>query len=187
MSATRDQLARQGRAAVLAFCQANGMPPPTFAGEVPAYVGSCGLYSRGRLYVTVPACARLGYGGPAWSWPGYMVDRTPFGVYCHELGHYVDDLCSRKGTDFAQAMRKASGEAKLTNYCPNTAEWLAEMMRLFITDPDLLQAVRPRTYESLVGAGLLPSELRPWQDVLAGAPARTLAMAARRAAEAAAV
>ena len=35
----------------------------------------------------------------------------------------------------------------LTSYCPNNAEWFAEMFRLSITNSQLLQQLRPRTYK----------------------------------------
>jgi hypothetical protein len=179
---TRDGMTEAGREMVLRFCRLNGIPAPKLptgsvvANAVRSAGGSCGLYHRGTIYVDPPACARLGYGGPAWSWPGYIIDRTPYGVHAHELGHYVADQLRLSET----TLRRKSGEMKLTNYCPNAAEWLAEMFRLFVTNPSLLRGVRPATYSLFVGEGLKPVEKRNWRLVLASAPTRTLAMAERR-------
>lgn len=54
------------------------------------------------------------------------------------------------------------------------------MLRLFVTNPSLLKAVRPRTYDLICAAGLCVSERRHWHEVLSDAPARTREMAERR-------
>lgn len=179
---TRDEMAARGAALVALFCRANKLPAPRLHGMVPVR-GACGLYrARGHhIHVDTARCARLGWGGPAWSWPGYIIDRTPYGVHAHEMGHHIDHVMG----GVALVARLAAGEDRLTNYCPNNGEWFAEMCRLFATNPALLAAVRPATYNHLTGRlGLKPVEQRPWPVVLAGAPARTLAMAARRISEA---
>jgi hypothetical protein len=185
---TRDELAVRGRSLVGRFCKVNGLPVPDLSSTLPrGYPDACGLYDwvkgpRGTIHVQVDRCASCGYGGPAWSWPGYIIDRTPYGVHVHELGHHVD----RHFWHAAHRLRKQSGEAPLTGYCPNSAEWFAEMFRLFATNPGLLALVRPVTYQALQDLGLVPVETRHWTAVLEGAPARTLAMAHRRVSEAAA-
>lgn len=174
---TKLDLAEAGREAVLAFCDINGLLRPTLGGEVPGR-RSCGLYDprTNTIYVTPSHCAALGRGGSCWSWPGHMVDRTPYGVYCHELGHHVDHR-------LRLLPKIKSREPALTGYCPNRAEWFAEMFRLFVTNPDLLCRVRPLVYDELANTiGLTPPVCQGWQTVLAGAPARTLALLARRVA-----
>lgn len=123
----------------------------------------------------------------AWSFPGYVIDRTPYGVLQHEQGHAVDFLCGTGGgayfSDFSQTVRKLAGEERLTNYCPNDAEWFAEMFRLFVTNSDLLRRVRPRTF------GLLRTYFRPvidhdWRVVLRDAPDRTIEQALKKIAAA---
>lgn len=180
---TRDVMAEAGRDVVGVFCRANDMTPPRLGGTVPQgrlqlYGGTCGLYDGSRgggtVYVNPADCARLGYGGPAWSWPGYIADRTPFGVYAHELGHHVDRLLGYP----SGRLRQASGEPPITSYAPNPSEWFAEMFRLFVTNPDLLWLVRPATYRIMVtDYHLVPVEEGGWREVLAEAPARTLARA----------
>jgi hypothetical protein len=76
-------------------------------------------------------------------------------------------------------LRGQSGEAAITSYCPNDAEWFAEMFRVFVTNPDLLRLVRPRTHRELA------SQFKPvfddtWRDRLREAPARTIAAVERK-------
>lgn len=184
---TRALLAEAGQALVQAMCQANDLAVPPMPGKPHHYMNkwqACGLYLGGKIYVNPAKCASLGMGGPAWSWPGYIIDRTPYGVHAHELGHHLDHVLTVKlGTYFARLVRDESREDRLTTYCPNTGEWLAEMLRLYTTNPDLLRLVRPRTYAVLADY-LLPCGKRTWQQVLHDAPDRTRAMATRRIAEA---
>lgn len=189
-------LADAGRKLVFKFCQVNGLKQPlliepTNGDEDPLlrgyyHVNSCAFYrertsytKEPAIYVMVDKCARPGYAAQAWSWPGYVIDRTPYGVYAHELGHHIDAMLTKKPDWFCQRIMRASGEPKLTNYCPNPAEWFAEMCRLFITNPDLLCRVRPKTYLLLI-QHLQPVEWRPWETVLKGAPERTVAQAAKK-------
>jgi hypothetical protein len=175
-------MAVRGQDLVIRFCQVNGIKPPSINCQVPHARNrwqACGLYHNGNIYVDATRCANLGHGGPAWSWPGYIIDRTPYGVHAHELGHYVAECCNIWERD----IRRSSGEAPLTGYCPNSGEWFAEMFRLFATNPSLLRAIRPATHAQLILLGLRPCETRAWRRVLQGAPARTLAMAERRVAQ----
>ncbi len=92
--------------------------------------------------------------GRNWSWPGNAVDRTPFGVVCHELFHHVDWLTgSCKGSYFSEwceEVKAAAGEPGLTTYADeNPAEYLAESGRLFVTNPALLEQLRPKTFAAI--------------------------------------
>lgn len=115
-----------------------------------------------------------------WSWPGSTTDRTPYGVVCHELGHHCDWLAGeRKGeyfSDYCEAVMAASGEPPLTTYAAtNPAEWLAEAMRLFITNHDLLRAVRPRTHAELLKRWKPVNPDMGWLPALgSNAPARVV-------------
>lgn len=184
MALSRDEMAAAGRLRVQELCHLNGWPRPVVYDYLPKGTGgTCGFYNgRGAIYVQPRLCAKPGYGGPAWSWPGYMVDRTPYGVYPHELGHHVDQLLRQPGGGrFCKLVRGITGESPISGYCPNSEEWFAEMFRLFATNPDLLSRVRPHTYRLLTAKfGFKPVETRGWRAVLKGAPARTLEMAARR-------
>lgn len=167
------------------FCRANHLrPPPVIESDLPGRLGTCAFYRPDRIVITVAKCAAVGLAGASWSFPGYVIDRTPYGVLQHEQGHAVDVLCGGGRayySGFSAAVRKMSGEAKLTNYCPNDAEWFAEMFRLFVTNSDLLRVVRPRTYGILRGY-FRPVVDRPWRVILEGAPDRVFDQVIRKAA-----
>jgi hypothetical protein len=107
-----------------------------------------------------------------WSWPGSTTDRTPYGVIAHELGHHVDwTLSGQKGTyfgDYSIAMRAEARERPISSYCPNDAEWFAEMFRVYCTNAELLRQLRPKTYK-LLRADLVPvSHGRDWRKAMGG-------------------
>lgn len=171
-----------------AFCETNSLKLPSLEVVTPAswrFSSTCAYYRPETVTICVERCAHIGHGGQAWSYPGYVIDRTPYGVVQHELGHHVDYVRSETkgayGGDFSVKMRQAADEPKLTNYCPNDWEWFAEMFRLFVTNSDLLRAVRPRTYALLRDTGLEPVVTEPWREILKAAPERTIEMAARKA------
>lgn len=178
-----------GQSLMAEFCEANRLMGPLIDVVRPQdwrFSSTCAYYRQDQITICVERCAHIGRVGRAWSFPGYVIDRTPHGVVQHELGHHVDftrsELRGAYGGDFSSRMRQATGEPKLTNYCPNDWEWFAEMFRLFVTNSDLLRAVRPRTYQAIRTAGYRPVIDRPWREVLAAAPQRTIEMAARKAA-----
>lgn len=172
-----------GRERIALWCKLNSIDPPSIQHDpIAARLGTCAFY-RGRptptISIHVPACAAIGTAGPCWSYPGYFVDRTPYGVLAHELGHHVDFLNAKKTrgayfSDFSVSLRAASGEPKLTNYCENDGEWFAEMFRLFVTNPDLLRIMRPHTFKELHARFALVEDL-PWKQVLYYAPGRNIA------------
>src|SRR4051812_24184280 len=107
---TKLEMSAAGRERVTRFCLNNGVKPPPMREGLPACVGygyGCGLYDRGTLYVETKACAHIGRGGMAWSYPGYVIDRTPFGVWAHELGHHWDFKVLKSGS---ARVRRKSGE-----------------------------------------------------------------------------
>lgn len=177
-------LATMGHSVMATFCERNSVVPPTIRQVEPSawIVGPCAYYRRGVTSICVPKCAAIGTAGRAWSYPGYTVDRTPYGVLQHELGHHVDVTRStRRGNyygDFGVQLRAVSGEKPITSYCPNDAEWFAEMFRVFVTNPDLLRLVRPRTHREL-RACFEPVFEDTWRDRLKDAPARTITAAER--------
>jgi hypothetical protein len=173
----RAELMERGQQRVLDFCEQNAWRSPVLKTQLPGRLrGACGLYDRGTLYVEESLCARPGYGGRAWSWPGYLIDRTPYGVWAHELGHYADELLG----DVSRGVLADVQDEPLTSYCPNPMEWWAELFRLFVTNPSLLRLVRPRTYIQIRLLGVRPVEERGWKEVLAGCPDRTRRMAQKR-------
>lgn len=179
----RLDLLERGTELLCRFCDANNLSTPEIITQHPRWpFDACAYYRQDQVFINTSKCALIGRTAQAWSYPGYKVDRTPYGVLQHELGHHVDlHMGVTRGayfSEFSTRMREASGEAKLTNYCPNDAEWFAEMFRLFVTNPDLLRLARPRTHSLMLGYWR-PVESRKWEEVLADAPARTINKAAK--------
>lgn len=188
---SKQSLLERGKDLATRFCQANGIKAPE-VDEVPLgdwRFSVCAYYRANETTICVARCAGIGFSGMQWSFPGYTVDRTPYGVVQHELGHHVDVLMSnRTGAyfgDFSSGMRQRSGEAPITTYCPDDAEWFAEMFRVFVTNPDLLLALRPRTHAEMLER-FKPVFSDTWLDRLVGAPDRTITAATRKV-EAAAI
>lgn len=186
----KESLMARGRKVMETFCGANAVPPPEIReSDSGKWSWSmCAYYRPTRgIVICVPRCAAIGTVGRQWSYPGYTVDRTPYGVVQHELGHHVDVLRGeRKGaywSEFSAAVRGTAGEKPITSYCPNDAEWFAEMFRVFVTNPDFLLQLRPRTHREL-RACFEPVFTDTWRERLAGAPARTITAAERKVEEA---
>lgn len=212
---THRELLDLGIARVTEFCRRNDLEPPiinVIRREV-WHLDLC-AYWRPEGIKVHPRLAAEGYGPGInicpeecsrpttqaqfrnWSWPGSVSDRTPYGVLAHETGHYLDwTVGERKETyssEYSEAVMKESGEQPITSYAPNPAEWFAEMARLFITNPLLLRALRPRAYGILCErfSPLIPLEslfgkdTEGWRhDLGAGAPERIVNNLARRVRE----
>jgi len=187
---SKQSMLERGKDLATRFCRANGINAPQVeeVQQVDWRFGACAYYRANVTTICVAKCAGAGYTGMQWSFPGYTVDRTPYGVIQHELGHHVDMTFSDAKRlyygDFSQGMRKTSGEDPITTYCPNDGEWFAEMFRVFVTNPDLLRLLRPRTHAALTFC-FKPVFDDTWRERLAGAPDRTV-LAAQRKVEAAA-
>ena len=189
----RKELLEQGKHVAQKFCTLNKLKLPNIR-VVPQsewrFKAACAYYRPTYIAICVEECATLGKAGRSWSWPGNAVDRTPYGVIQHELGHHVDHkLSTDKGSYFgyySKNLRKLSGEEPLTGYCPNDAEWFAEIFRLFVTNSDLLRLIRPKAYAALIKV-LNPVVTDPWRTVLTTAPARTREACAARVVKAEAV
>jgi len=165
---TRPEMLKAGMELMARWCALNGVAQPRveiYEGRETDF-GVCAYYRDDVIHIWPDACAHVGYGGRAWSYPGYVVDRTPYGVIQHELGHHVDDAAGSRGGRVAHRWRAATKEEPLTGYCPNNNEWFAEMFRLFVTNPELLSLVRPRTHHLMQMEWPHPVETRRWQDVL---------------------
>ena len=186
---TKAELLQHGQRVMGEFCGTNALPPPQVRelGSEAWSFGVCAYYRRHVTTICVQRCAAIGRAGRQWSFPGYTVDRTPYGVVQHELGHHVDVVRGQKPgaywSEFSTTVREAAGEKPITSYCPNNAEWFAEMFRLFVTNPDLLLQLRPRTHRELRSC-FAPVFSDTWRERLRDAPARTLAAAERKVDEA---
>lgn len=174
------KLLELGKRRVQDFCEANDIVTPTFEEDGPWYFDHCAYYRDNVIHICVDRC-----GFPCgeaesrnWTWPGSTTDREPYGVVCHELGHHCDMIASKKKDryrgDYSASVRSESKEAPITSYCPDDGEWFAEMFRLFVTNPDLLSCLRPRTFAILMERWN-PVGLRSWRSVLgANVPARVI-------------
>lgn len=181
---TKSEMFELGRGVLERFCSLNAIAMPAIQpAEASSWKwGACAFYRPTRIVICVARCAAIGTAGRQWSFPGYAVDRTPYGVVQHELGHHVDVLRGqRRGaywSEFSAAVRGNAGEKPITSYCPNDAEWFAEMFRVFVTNPDLLRLTRPRTHREL-RSSFEPVFTDTWRDRLRGAPDRTIKAAER--------
>jgi len=181
----RAALAELGRRRVERFCRLNGLPVPEVL-IVPRdewVVGVCAYYRSGVIRVCLELCQVPApvANGRNWSWPGSTVDREPYGVICHELGHHADyERGERKGTygsEYSGMVRTFANEPGLTSYAEGDDwEWFAEAFRLFVTNPDLLRRVRPRTYGILIEDSWKPATDMDWLTALgANCPPRVVA------------
>jgi len=186
MGMSKALLTMAGQDLIEEFCQINNMSCPSIEKtHIDDWrFGVCAYYRYHTIHVCPAKCANIGFAARAWSFPGYVIDRTPYGVLAHELGHAIDfglgKTQDRYHSEFSVGLRAKSGERKLTGYCPNDAEWFAEMFRLFVTNPDLLNHLRPKTYYLIRSHDLKPVENRPWYKVLKEAPERTINQAAKK-------
>ncbi len=169
MLTTSENLYNLGLDRIGIFCQANKLVIPEVRSITKAewHYEVCAYYRPTYIAICLDKCA--GVAGVArdrnWNWPGNSTDREPFGVLAHELGHHVDWATSTvKGAyygDYGVKMRAESGEKPLTSYCPNDAEWFAEMFRLFVTNHVLLQKLKPKTH-ALISKDWIPTSGDDW-------------------------
>lgn len=183
---SKEALYKRGHARALDFCLKNKIKMPEMrptGRDVWRFDGTCAYYRPTYIAICVEKCAAPGFGGRLWSWPGYVVDRTPFGVIQHELGHHVDIVMSgeTKGYmgSYSARMREWAKEDPITTYCPNYGEWFAEIFRLFVTNADLLRLLRPESY-ALLRERFTPVSHKDWRTELQTAPQRYFDAAQRK-------
>lgn len=180
--AIREVLFIKGLELMRDFCALNGITQPAVLrlgkSDRLYHLATCAFYRPTSIHIMVEKCALRGFGGRAWSWPAYVIDRTPYGVLQHELGHHVDDVKSTKPlkqkTDlFSYRIHEQSQEPPMTGYLGTDTraqtfymEWFAENFRLFVTNPDLSRVLRPKFYAALVREGIRPLHSEPWRNVL---------------------
>ncbi len=87
----RRMLLRDGDTLLHRWCSLNLMAPPTieFHPDRKPNFGVCAYYRDSIIHIWPAACASIGLAGRQWSYLGYVVDRPPYGVIAHELGHHV--------------------------------------------------------------------------------------------------
>lgn len=170
---TQTALLNRGKERIKEFCKVNNisLPKVIVQSRDSWSFSACAYYRPEVITICLEDCGRPASEAMSrnWSWPGSTVDRTPYGVLAHELGHHVDYLTSDKkftySGDYSIKLRKQSGEPPITTYCPNDGEWFAEVFRLFVTNPDLLRRIRPKTYKLLIYS-LLPCSELSWKEAL---------------------
>ena len=108
-----------------------------------------------------------------WSYTGYKADLTSAGILAHECGHHVHNLLIRSGTEkdvFILAKYAKENEAGVSSYEPDPSELIAESMKLFILNPDLLKQGRKIRWRMLTEyIGLKPAHDLKWREVLKNA------------------
>lgn len=154
----RLELLQLGTKRLQKFCDINSIlcPQINIVPRSEWLFDTCAYYRPQAIAICVEKCANSCPEATCrqWSWPGHYVDRTPYGVLAHELGHHCDVLLGTKlgmpvgsySSNAAKMFRDGSKEAPITSYTPNTGEWFAEMFRLFVTNHQLLKLLRPRTH-----------------------------------------
>lgn len=155
------------------FCEANTITVPDVVLQHTTGFSACAYYRPTYIVIGLSQCASCCSDTQVrnWNWPGSVTDRTPYGVLAHELGHHCDVISSVDQSEhkyigtYSKTVYEGSGEKPITSYCPNYGEWFAEMFRLFVTNPNLLKQIRPKTYK-LIRAKFLPIKELPWRERL---------------------
>lgn len=168
----KSDLFELGKQHIASWCALNGVEMPRIVTHVgrPTF-GTCAYYRDNQIDIWVDSCAAIGLVGRQWSYPGYVVDRTPYGVLAHELGHHSDKQSGARGGYRSHVWRPLDAKP-LTGYCPDNDdnEWYAELFRLFVTNPDLFQAIRPKIEDLFFKEWPQRAESRPWGDILSASP-----------------
>lgn len=185
------QLSEIAERLVRAFLTKNGSAHPTINLKADVKAESRGWFmapwaprDQPTVTVYVRQDAHASKGAPmAWSFPGYVADATAVGVLAHEVGHYLDwswvsrgcfDPKWRKNKHYMRASASKEWRALLraqkkpmSGYEPDAAEALAETLRLFQTNPRLLQAVREDRFDFVTDfMGLVPDTTKGRTDPL---------------------
>lgn len=164
-----------GQSIVDAFCTHNGLNPPKIKNAT--RTRDYGYYKWGSTTIHVnEKLARVPVKTPgfSWSYTGYKADLTGAGIIAHETGHYVDCMLKYPSRDIKKAVH---GERCVSSYEPNSYEIFAESMKLFILNPNLLQAGRPKRYEFLIALSLIPVITDSWEEVLTHAHPKLISAA----------
>lgn len=175
---SKDELFAAGVALMEEFCTTNRINVPSVVRlkrtDRLYHLATCAYYRHTEgITIMVEKCANYGYGGRAWSWPGYVIDRTPYGVIQHELAHHVDHLLTNQGAWFSRRVHDVSQEKPLTGYLGTDKkmatfyqEWFAENFRLYVTNPDLCECLRPGFCRTMRQYGFKPVVFGSWRRVL---------------------
>lgn len=201
MNQTKMDFLNRGEALMRNMCATNGISMPHVrvrAVESWPDRQVTAWYVDNYIEICPTRTAQVGKTGAAWSYPGYTVDKTAYGVLQHELGHHFDlqkSLAEAQATgafvraSFSASLHARAQEDPISSYLGDDPahareEWFAESFRLFATNPDLLRLIRPRTWQTFFDAGLRPVITDDWRTVLRDAPERTIRQAEKKIAAA---
>lgn len=154
---TKEYLFAEGIKRLYDFCKVNNLEVPGITVSNPDnwVFNACAYYRPTYIYINLKKCSNAcgELRSRNWNWPGSTTDRTPYGVLAHELGHYVDmqlsDVTYSYSGDYSENLEKKLKIKSITSYCPNHAEWFAELFRLFVTNHSLLKILRPQIHKEL--------------------------------------
>lgn len=158
MRESKDSLYMRSKERVEEFIKVNNLPSIIIQSYAPIdwKVDACGYYRQNKIFICLKHCANECTDAQFrnWCWPGSSIDRTVYGVVCHELAHHIDHcegkIKNKYSSEYSDLVRSKSKEKALTGYCPNTSEWFAEIGRLFISNHALLKLIRPVTHKILI-------------------------------------
>lgn len=158
----KEILKSDGEELIREFCTLNQLKIPKIVYQKLDSKG-CYFWGRNTLYIDPNNCRHpTKTPGFSWSYPGYTADMTIIGVIAHEFGHYYEDNYLRHNQ-----IKSLPKNKKVSSYEPNLSERLAETMRLFITNPDLLKQLNPKRYKVLADKwNLKPLHNQTWKEVL---------------------
>ena len=165
---TKEELWLQANSLVSEFLKLNStirVPKIIVDNSLPGY----GVANHKTIKVNLKKCRPATQNpGFAWSYPGYKADLTPVGVLCHEVGHVSHFSIDLDYQNYVTKIVRV--EKPVSSYEPNFMEVIAESMKLFISNPNMLKVGRPKRYKMLTEfMGLQPVHDNAWREVLSAA------------------
>lgn len=174
---TKQDLFCLAKAHVAKFCDLNNLSFPLIT--INNNIENYGYYKyndqNGYICLNYKSCKNPMFKptGRLQSFPGNKTDRTIAGVLCHEVGHYID-FTTRNEINLSMKFRDLYGvENTITSYDLMDIERVAESFRLFILNPMLLKAGRPRTFE-ILNSYFKPVHNWPWKLLFSHCPQKEL-------------
>lgn len=146
------------------FLNVNNIPQLPVYSKYTKYRGYYMPYENPYIVVNLDNCLTPRYNPTQrnQSFPNHKTDSTPIGVLAHEFGHAVDFYYRTKGIRLDHQFKAIQKlEPQVTSYDTTPLERVAEAMRLFILNPQLLKFGRPMAYNILIQY-LTPTVLQPW-------------------------
>jgi hypothetical protein len=176
------------------FCNVNDIPYPKLDLRDQTN-GPFGTYDpRTNIITLFPRNTKTPVKVPGykWSYTGYKADCTLPGVFAHEFGHYLDSHLATKMfnkksayTSLDKTMqfildyeKPVSGYIdRFTNKKEKMSEAFAEVIKLFVLNPDLLKQGRPKSYEMITSLGIIPVVTEEWTEILKNAHPKLISAA----------